>query len=218
MNILTDKKYIINLSRRPDRKAHILEQMDKLGFKNYEFFEAIDANDIKENPTQEHFTKQQLACLRSHLAVIKKAKELNLEHVTIIEDDCVFVDNFKKLYKQIVQAQTPNYWRMFYLAANHAIQPIPIRPNIARCEYAQSTVCYVVRNTYYDLIISELSKEDASVDYIFINRLHDTTHSKNESNRITALCAIPNLCSQLSGYSDIEQKEVNYENFYKKEL
>ena len=212
MNIFTDKKFIINLKRRPDRKAHILEQMEKHGMSNYEIFEAIDANDIEEtlvSKTADKWTKEQLACLRSHLAVIKKAKESNLDYVTILEDDCVFVDNFKEQYEKVV-SQLTVFSGMFYLCANHAVKPNKIKgsENIGVCQYAQSLVCYVISKHYYDIIIHELSKEDKPIDEIFISRIHSTDWSKG--NALVAFCAIPNLCYQLAGYSDIELKETDY--------
>uniref|UniRef100_A0A6C0ERX9 Glycosyl transferase family 25 domain-containing protein n=1 Tax=viral metagenome TaxID=1070528 RepID=A0A6C0ERX9_9ZZZZ len=81
MNSISDIKNIfyINLDTRPDRKAHVENELNKVGLKGQRF------NAIK-------MQNGALGCSMSHLEVLKNAKANSLDHVLIVEDDITFIN------------------------------------------------------------------------------------------------------------------------------
>ena len=88
--IFTDTpKFVVNLERRPDRLESIKKEMDYIGW-DYEYFKAVDTN-------------SHVGCTRSHLEIIKIAKERGYEKVLIIEDDCTIMPYAKSMIEKIEQ-------------------------------------------------------------------------------------------------------------------
>jgi hypothetical protein len=93
--IFTDApKFVVNLERRPDRLESIKKEMEYIGW-DYEYFKAVDTN-------------SHVGCTRSHLEIIKIAKERNYEKVLIIEDDCTIMPYAKSLIEQI-ESETKDF-------------------------------------------------------------------------------------------------------------
>jgi len=81
------KGFYINLSDCIDRRIFIEHQLRKLGvLENYTRFEAIKSEDISQNT---RLTKSEIACLQSHIQVLRSCKNSD-SHIHIIEDDIKF--------------------------------------------------------------------------------------------------------------------------------
>ena len=65
------KKYVINLKKRPERLELIKKEFEYIGFNDVEVFEGIDLN-------------SHVGCALSHLEIIKKAIEEDLENVIVL--------------------------------------------------------------------------------------------------------------------------------------
>lgn len=86
--IFTDApKFVVNLERRKDRLESIKKEMEYIGW-DYEYFPAVDTN-------------SHVGCTKSHLEIIKLAKERNYEKVLVVEDDCTIMPYAKSLIEQI---------------------------------------------------------------------------------------------------------------------
>lgn len=93
--IFTDApKFVVNLERRTDRLESIKKEMDYVGW-DYEYFPAVDTN-------------SHVGCTKSHLEIIKIAKERGYEKVLIVEDDCTIMPYAKSFIEQC-EAQTENF-------------------------------------------------------------------------------------------------------------
>ena len=85
--IFTDApKFVVNLERRKDRLESIKKEMDYIGWQ-YEYFQAVDTN-------------SHVGCTKSHLEIIKLAKERNYEKVLVVEDDCTMMPYAKSFIEQ----------------------------------------------------------------------------------------------------------------------
>ena len=85
--IFTDApKFVVNLERRKDRLESIKKEMDYIGWQ-YEYFQAVDTN-------------SHVGCTKSHLEIIKLAKERNYEKVLVVEDDCTIMPYAKSFIEQ----------------------------------------------------------------------------------------------------------------------
>ena len=78
------KKFVINLKKRPERLNYIKKEFEYIGWDNVEVFEGIELN-------------SHVGCAKSHLEIIKRAINDNLENVIIFEDDIVFMPYAKSL-------------------------------------------------------------------------------------------------------------------------
>ncbi len=87
--------YVINLERRPDRRASMLEQLQRNSFEDFEFVKAVDGQTLQ--PTEElrrlfannnfYSRASAIACALSHLNVWRAFLETGLDVTTVFEDD-----------------------------------------------------------------------------------------------------------------------------------
>lgn len=87
--------FVINLDRRGDR----MEQMHKrLGGVAYSRISAVDGRDLgpeeRMQAEQARLTPNEYACLQSHINVLKRLGEDNLQHACVLEDDVVLAADF----------------------------------------------------------------------------------------------------------------------------
>jgi FkbM family methyltransferase len=98
---------VVNLKRRPDRKVAVTTIFKKIGFTDYEFFEAVDGKQLK--PTSE--LKKLFAgndfgngvgvigCALSHYNLWRSLLASNEEYYVIFEDDVILSPSFKRVYE-----------------------------------------------------------------------------------------------------------------------
>jgi glutaredoxin-related protein len=179
--ILIDQYFCINLKHRTDRKEHMDKQATLYGL-NIEYYQP----DINKNP--------ELGCLKSHLEIIKMAKERKLKNICIFEDDCVFTDSFHI-------PKPPSDWNMLYLGG--AVQSV-LSNNHKNWKqvstwYAHS---YCVNETIMDQIIAtcEQYKGTKTIDEIYCEIIHLS---------YKAYMLYPSITKQLDSYSDIEKREID---------
>jgi len=78
------KAYVINLDNRPEKWGRIQDD-----FKDTDI-------DVERFPAIKH-TNGHIGCGLTHVALVKMAKEKNMDSILIIEDDCRLTKNFNKL-------------------------------------------------------------------------------------------------------------------------
>lgn len=161
---------------------------------NYEFINAVD---MPDNPA--------LGCLLSHKEIIERAMQRRSCHVIILEDDTELITDFNDLVQGYIN-QLPEDWDMFYFGANNKKPAVKVAENIGRCVKTSALSAYVVKKRVYKFILGRISAHsNLHIDEIFINHIHP---------HINAYTAIPNLCYQRAGYSDIEKQNVDYKHCY----
>lgn len=201
-----DRVVCINLPHRTDRKANFLSQSKKYNLGDFEFFNAINGNNVT-NPYP--ILNGAFGLILSNLEILKKAKQDNLKNILIIEDDCVFNDEIKniKSYMDLL----PNDWDMFYLGGNHNIwwngtnPPEVVNEKIIKLHYTFTTHFVLINSRMFDILINELSKFSNPIDVIY-------TYIQKNYN---VYCTKNNIANQLEGFSDIENKFVDYSNVIK---
>ena len=70
----------INLDSRPDRKLHIEAQLSSVGLTKYQRFKAIKT------------TSGAIGCTLSHLKCLTDARDQQLSHLLVCEDDTTFLN------------------------------------------------------------------------------------------------------------------------------
>ena len=99
-----DAIYVINLRRRADRRAEMLQELQRMGLVDdprVRFFEAIEVAD--PGPFS---LKGAHGCYLSHLSILE-AEASHLRPILILEDDCVF-------RREALEYQMPTQWDVFY--------------------------------------------------------------------------------------------------------
>lgn len=204
LNKYFDKIVYINLDRRKDRNDECISELEKHSI-IAERFCAIDGNN-EEAPLGWRHSLGNLGCVRSHLEVIKFARDNKYKSILILEDDVIFtnIEKFENFYSQL-----PTDWDILYLSGNHNLHEghklNMISENIAKCYLTYTTHSFAVRDTMYDKIIDILSNasEPVDVEYTKIQRI------------CNSYSFYPGLSTQRVGYSDIMNSEVDYTKYIK---
>jgi hypothetical protein len=198
-----DKIYVINLDRRPDRYESFKTEMCKFGVKNIEKFSAIDGNLITQNNVK--LLAGEIGILQSHLTIIKKCKEEGLNNVLIMEDDVFFSDEILKLDDYM--SSVPKDWEFLYFGGNHVYgnPPVFINDRVIKLNYTVALHCVAINGSVFEVIEGILPKMQKQVDAYYAD-LQET---------FNAYCFYPNIAKQTAGFSDIQNRNVDYSNYFK---
>jgi GR25 family glycosyltransferase involved in LPS biosynthesis len=201
------KGFYINLDYRTDRKQHVetqLEQIQMTG--NITRFNAIkNANG-------------RIGCSLSHLKCLQMAKEAKMECVMILEDDILFMlpDSFVENTNSFF-SNKKNKWDVLLLAGNN-LPPFNTNDSVSiRVSHCQTTTGYIVKQHYYDTLISnikegiaKLMKEPYHHYYYAIDKYW--LHLQKQDRW---MLLVPIIVVQKPDYSDIEKKYTDYQRVMK---
>jgi len=200
INDITHALYI-NLQSRPDRKQHVEKQLQSIGI-NAQRFNAIKMNN----------GNGALGCSMSHLKCVQIAKELNWDHVLIVEDDILFLNPelFRTQFNTFLETHT-NF--DVVLVAGNNIPPYQnIDSTCVKVSTCQTTTGYLVLNHYFDTLIEnykigiqKLMKEPEKHVLYAIDKYWFSLQKKDNW-----LLIIPLTVTQREDYSDIEKRHTNY--------
>jgi GR25 family glycosyltransferase involved in LPS biosynthesis len=173
------KIIIPNLKRAIERREHMIHQFEKLGIKDYMFYDAFDGKDITNesivgnitpgnigHPRQ--FKRGEIGCTLTHIGIITLAKALNYEQVLIIEDDVILCEDFPERFLKLCK-YLPSNWEHVFLSGHiyNATPPI-IEPSLIPVTFKVSgTYSYMLRNTAYDKAIKKLSSLETTTDDLY---------------------------------------------------
>ena len=193
-----DEIYCINLDERPDRWAHAQEEFKKAGIlEKVQRFSAIKHSDGR------------IGVIKSNLAIVKLAKEKNLNNVLVFEDDVKFIvdDPEKILGISLVQANSLN-WKLFYLGANTHDKLIRVKPNLIllKNSYAVHSMAYH-KDSFPDFI----RKFDGMESIKTHGDILDVFLAQYFQEKFVCLMVNPMMTTQMNDYSDIEKRAVNQE-------
>ncbi len=198
-----DNVFYINLEPRQDRKQLIEQELRDLGW-GYERYNAIS------NPIGI------VGCGQSHLDVITKAKERDLDYVVVVEDDALF------LHKDFINSQIQKVFESdleydVLLLAGNVRNPIVKNTdiegidNVYQVRICWAATCYIVKKHYYDKLIDNFKE---GID--LLTKTKDVEKYACDSwwmrlqEKDKWLIILPRTISQRADYSDIENKYVDY--------
>jgi glycosyl transferase family 25 len=193
--------FYINLDRRIDRKQHIEGQMKLLNWQAQRF------------PAISHKFGA-LGCSLSHLMLVNYAKQNNLDHILILEDDVTFLNpalflnslnNFLKNHKD---------FDVLLLAGNNMGDYQRIDDFCVKVSHCQTTTAYLVKRHYYDTLIdnyqkgiSLLRQNPSRLLQFTIDQYWGYLQIAHKWYLLTPLSVI-----QRPDMSDIEKRQTNYRN------
>jgi GR25 family glycosyltransferase involved in LPS biosynthesis len=183
--------YVINLDRRSDRLEQITKQLDDLGIP-FERFKAVDYLEINSTGT--------VACAMSHKAVLQDAVLNGYHKILVLEDDALFINNFKEEFNEII-SKVPDDWQMIHLGAA-GTRGNMITPRIQKSLYALTSHAIAIDQSIFQRLI-DLNKEDRHVDEVYGSLMQT----------INAYTIHPSIVKQSGGYSDVSNRSFeNYEH------
>jgi hypothetical protein len=175
---------VINLKERKEKRKYIEKQLERRNVK-FTFFTATKHINPKRG------------CLESHLTIIENSIKSNINYLTIIEDDAKFLNSFSSI-KNI-----PPDWDMIYYGGTvHRIIDKKYE-GFARVQ-TWTTHCYMINLTNKKLVekILEAKNYEYEIDRYYLEKIHP---------EFKCYMCDPMICLQKEGFSDIENKMVNYD-------
>jgi len=151
--------YYINLDRREDRRKEFEEEAKKMEFQP-ERFPAI----VKTPPM--------LGCHASHLAVLKKAKEMSYPNVLIFEDDFEFLvdkETFTSELRSFFERQI-DYDVVFL--SYHVTKSEPLNETVSYGRDLASGAGYIVNQKFYDTLINNFETNYSLLEKTGAHWLH----------------------------------------------
>lgn len=189
--------YYINLAHRKDRNEHVLQQIASIGCKGIR----IDAVDCKHGA---------IGCGMSHIRCLELAKEHRMPFVCVVEDDIEFTDPdlFHKQLNAFLESSID--WDVLLLGSNMG-PPFDKEKGCLRVFNAQTTTGYIVKQYYYDTLLSSFKN---SVGYLLsdynVKLFAIDIQWKRLQQRDRWYVLHPLTVIQREDYSDIEKGIVNY--------
>jgi glycosyl transferase family 25 len=218
---IEDIKHIfyINLDHRLDRKEHVEAQLNEVGLKGFQRFNAIKM----ENGA--------VGCSMSHLKLLQTALKKDYEHILILEDDITFLD--PELFKtqlntffkeQSKKEQKSSSWDVVLIAGNNMPPYQKIDDTCIKVSRCQTTTGYLVNGHYIEKLmnnvkmgLTNLLNDPAKHAQYAIDKFWFALQETDNWFLITPLTVV-----QREDYSDIEKKVINYQSIMtdldKKEL
>lgn len=192
----------INLERRPDRRQMLLTELGKLGWANNPlWFKAVE------------MANGAIGCSISHIKCIEQAKKLNWEHVMICEDDIKFTSPLEFTENLNLFLSSGIEWDVILLAGNNVGQYRQTNNGAVQIQMCQTTTGYIVKKEYYDKLLNNfkegvtkllrypMNHRNYAIDkYWFLLQTKDKWYLIH-----------PLTVTQQSNYSDIENKNTNYD-------
>ena len=203
------KIFYINLDERTDRKDSFEKHMKKYDLE----FERFSA--IKDNCGA-------FGCAKSHLCVLKNAKNNNLENVIIMEDDIAFDISPEMLDEKLKLIFDNNLdFDVFHLSYRYRISDdVPGIDYLKKLSYCHYCSCYIINKKCYDEIIecwekSLLLLSPENLD-LSLEMHQKTARFSCDISYIPLLrqknwyCFDKPVCVQLNGQSDIVNHYINH--------
>lgn len=201
MELLKNTLYI-NLEHRKDRLEHVTGQMNMMGIT------AERVNAVKMNTGA-------VGCTMSHIKCLELAKQRDYEYVFICEDDITFrnPELFKRNLQRFYDDDDIN-WDLLIIGGNNVPPFQQVTEYCARVFYCQTTTGYIVKKHYYDTLLKNfresatgLMREPNNPSTYALDMYWKRLQLQDFWYMIT-----PPTVTQYESYSDIENRNVNYEN------
>jgi glycosyl transferase, family 25 len=212
-----DRKFVINLEKRKDRKKNIIEELERVKIKDYEIFKGIETTDVEQwnkdfikdlplhvtmhNIDGNKYRMGSLGCLMSHYEIIKKCYNDNCNNILIMEDDCIFLFD-GTLDNQLKKIKDVNDFGIIYLTATYKKETVKqYNSNLLKVEDALQTSSYIISRKGMKFVMDNIFGFYREVDIFYGCILQ---------KYMDCYCIYPHIANQKEDFSNILNTEVNY--------
>jgi GR25 family glycosyltransferase involved in LPS biosynthesis len=192
--------FIINLEERADRKEKSVKQVEKIS-DDITIFKAIK------------FTPGYIGCSASHIEVLKKAIELNLEYIMICEDDIVIL-NDSYVLNGIDTIMKTQKWDVI-IVCGVVNKEQRIDDTINKVIDCQCLTGYIVNSSYYNILLKNFVEGYDNLIKINQKSIYAIDmYWKRLQLKDKWYCLKDKYTYQEEGYSNIENCIVDYKKFF----
>jgi len=191
--------FVIHLPHRKDRLAH-LQKMHKM----YPSFTFHIVDGIRRPKGAE-------GCRLSHQSIVARAKKEGRPYVIVLEDDCNFLVTNAVLRNRLTQL-------VQYLECTPEVQCITGCGNLAVLIYGETPPVTLVQS-FRDFQLLKVPDVSTSHFVVYSASAYDAILEWKEGtvvdvalNDLNLVVVDPFLATQIPSYSDIEKKDVHYDN------
>lgn len=192
----------INLDSRVDRFEHALQEFEKMNIQ----VERVSAIKNKNGA---------IGCTMSHIKCLQIAKNRDYDYVFICEDDITFL-NPNKLKESAEKFKTymKSKWDVLIIGGNNVPPYEQLSDYCARVFSCQTTTGYIVQKHFYDTLIKNFKE---SVEKLMRDPENKREYAldmywKRLQKEHIWLMLTPPTVTQYESYSDIEERNVNYDH------
>ena len=149
-------------------------------------------------------------CYKSHIEVLKMAKNNNWKNVMIIEDDFIFIDIdiVNNTINNFFNTFSEDGWNVLILGRNYLQDFTDIGlKSVLKVNKTSRPSCYLVNSVYYDSMIDNYEK---NIKIIEEHLQNDKFYDKYLENFPNWYVTRVSLGYMQPGYSDISKTVVNY--------
>jgi GR25 family glycosyltransferase involved in LPS biosynthesis len=201
INEITENIYVINLKERSDRKIHIESELKKINCEKYKLIEGVNGNLI-DNPTR--LKNGMFGLITTYLKIYEDWSKNDCDDIMIIEDDCLFVNDFNEKIK-VYFDNVPSDWDMLYFGANHnyhmGMKTLRVNDKCIKLNKSYSAHCVLLKKQVFEELIENIKNFSIENDVMMANL----------QNKYNAYSSSEALATQIESYSNIENKIVNYD-------
>lgn len=144
--------YCINLAKRLDRKIDMYKQFKKYNIKNIEFINAIDYASMDPKLTINKLSKQQSACLYSHILAINTFLNSENDLCLILEDDSDLIA-LPQIKKPISDTLSKNKNFILQLVHSSRVDNLPVKEITRRNFWNFGCGAYIVDREYANSLL-----------------------------------------------------------------
>jgi len=194
--------FYINLEHRVDRRKNIEELKDK-----HSFFSNIKRMNAISNK------RGDVGCSLSHITCLNELLKENDDYYMLIEDDLLILDddNFKEFTKTFENIKNNDTWDLITLTPRGKTIKHNYIDGFNKIVDNQTTTGYIVKHRfieelvkYYQTGVEGLMRNQDTNKYA-LDQCWKPLQEKSNFIYFNKIYA-----GQLEGYSDIEQKNINY--------
>ena len=200
LNDISDSIYVINLKNRTDRRDHIINELKKIECDNYILFEGVDGKTLF-NPTR--LSSGMFGLINTYFNMYDDWKKSPKDNILIIEDDCIFDDNFNEKLNEYIK-YVPKDWDMLYFGANHNYhmgkQTELINEKCIKIFNSFSAHCVILKSYVFEELIISLKTLNIENDVMMANL----------QKKYNAYSSAPGITSQIVSFSDIQNSVMDY--------
>lgn len=200
INDLSKNIYVLNLKKRLDRKKHIESQLSKINCGDYSLIESVDGDSLI-NPTR--LKNGMYGLIKTYLKIYEDLSKKNYEDVLIVEDDCIFCEDFNLLLEKYI-SNVPDDWDFLYFGANHNYHmgnvTQKINEEVIKLNNSYSAHCVLFKKKVFDDLILNIMNFSIENDVMMANL----------QKKYNAYSSSVTLTTQLANFSNIENKLSDY--------
>lgn len=209
LNSFFDKIYCINLDKRPDRWKAASEQFNKYGIQ-VERVSAVDGEKSKyflnSGLNRGNLKCGQVGIIESNINILEEAQQKQYNSILIFEDDVVLSEEIKNIESYF--HELPSNWDMVWFSGNHNTHvsgvnpPYDVSEKILKLHSTFAAHAIGIKKSMYTAILSGIQRMEHPLDvyYSLFQKI----------NNCYCFKSVPPIATQASGFSNIENTEVEY--------